>query len=269
MMVVRPLTIAEIFDRAVTLVVRRWKPAAAIALILSIPQTIGTAMVGADAKPSPSQAVPYGLLQFAYAFGFTYAFAALVMLFTGPEGQRGALALYGAALRSFGRLFAVSLWIGLTLFGIAAVLAVVVVLGVLGGPVGIAIAGAIVVPVAVPLFFVLQVALANAVVEGSRGTAPIGAAFRRALAPGRRVRTLLLSFAAVTCYFAPTVGIAAAAEALSSLTGQRWITVAADPVEVLASVVFYSAVVGVAAVDYRMRSEGTDLEGALDAAPAP
>jgi hypothetical protein len=266
MIAVRPHTIAEIFDRAVTLIVRRWSTAAAVALIASIPSALSAALQAADPRIAGHASFAPALLQFAFGVGLIYAIVALTLLFAGSEDRPSAFALYGAALGSFWRYLRVSIMTGF-LLGITAALGalLIFVASTAAGVAGTVVAAAVAAIVAVPVFFVLQLALADAALEGTGATTSVGDAFRRALSGDQRVRTAKLAFAAVLCYFAPQFVIEAASALLVDLTKQRWIAVLAPPLEMITGLVFFAAVVTVAAIDYRVRKEGADLDAVLDA----
>jgi hypothetical protein len=119
--------------------------------------------------------------------------------------------------------------------------------------------------VLIPLLLVCQLALATAVLEGTGATGSFRTAAVRALRSGQRTRTALLSYALVSTYavlvYAPVLVLVTLARA----TNQGLLTVATTPLEGMASFPFLVAVVTVAAADYRIRSEGADLEAALNA----
>jgi hypothetical protein len=77
MIVARPLTIAEIFDRTVTLAVQRWRPVVILSLLGSIPSVLARAaahgqLLGAAvlvAVLTPAIAVDAGLKQLATVLG--------------------------------------------------------------------------------------------------------------------------------------------------------------------------------------------------------
>ncbi|HEX3550072.1 MAG TPA: hypothetical protein VHT53_06825 [Candidatus Elarobacter sp.] len=261
-----PMTIAQIFDRAVTLVVRRWRAAVLIAVIASLPEAGQVALLGADPAAARHSGGATVLLSFAFLLLFLCAFAALAMLFTGDDDDANGLALYGLAFRSFWRLFRVSLATGLLLIvGVAAGALVVTAASAVGGAIAAGILAFVVAVAIAPLFFVLETALCIAAIEGTGATISIGAAFRRTLPPGGRVRTALLGYAAVLCYFVPQLVVGTVAEMAAAATAQGWIRVIAVPVELITGLIFFIALTTVAAIDYRVRSEGVDLEAALDA----
>lgn len=270
MSAVRPRTIAEIFDRAVTLVVHRWSAGATIALIASIPATLSQALRLVD--PRALRHVPILVLglQLLSAGALAYGFAALAQLYAGTEEQPSALGLFTAAFGSFWRLLRVAL-------ACAFVAGLVVALAIfagsigrgIGGPAGWGLTASAVLLLGSPIVFVAQLALANAVLEGMGALDALDSAFARALLFGTGWRrTYLLAMAVLMAYLAPRAIVTATLAAVAVLTRQAWLMLLAPAFVTLLAFVFVSAVVTVAALDYRLRAEGDDLEAALDAPAA-
>lgn len=261
----RPLTIAEIFDRAVTVIVRRWSTAAAIALIASLPQVAQTALVASSATFVRREPFAFFVLELVYLVGLAFAFAALVLLFAGAEPGANALLLYRAAFASFWRILRVG-FVDVFLTGVAVAIAVLLTFG-LSAVAGIAgtIVGMVLGALAViPIFFTLQLAFSGAVLEGTGAMNSIDAAFRRAFSRGARARTAKLSFAAILTYAGPNYIISGLLAYASLATGRTWLIVLASPLALATAFVFFTAVVTIAGIDYRVRAEGVDLEAALD-----
>lgn len=231
MIVARPLTIGEIFDRAVTLLVRDWRAALAIGAAVSLPQALGQALVVAEA----SSPFARWLLGIVTALAYLYGFAALVAVYAGRD-PRALLA------SSLARLLRVGLVAGFSILVVFAALFAVAVLTARA-------LGAI----------------------GAGGVSVIGsliAAWARAFAPAARRRSALLAYAIVLAYSAPAFVIGAAFAFLALAMRQPWLTVLVYPVATTVSFGFFAAVVTVAANDYRVRREGADLDAVLDA-PLP
>jgi hypothetical protein len=267
---VPPLTIAEIFDRAVTLVVRRWSTAAAIALIASIPATLSQALWLADPFVRRDMLGGVILLQLLTGVVLIFAFAALALLFSGAAEDRSALELYREAFGSFWRLLGVALASG---FVAALVVALAVFLSgiglAIGGFAGLALVLLAVLLLTAPLLFVAQLALANAVLEEMGVLDALDSAFSRSLLFGaQRRRTYLLALAVMIAYLAPRAIVTGTLAWVAVLTQQRWLLMLTPALVTLFAFVFVSAIVTVAALDYRVRAEGDDLEAVLDAAVA-
>ena len=261
----RPLTVGEIFDRAVTLVVRRWRPAAVIALLASVPNTLSAALIAADPLVVRHTGGGTVLLTTAGGLLYVYAFAALAMLFGREDDGANGLTLLGTAFASFWRLFRVSLATGILIaVAVGAGALVVTLASAVGGSIGAGVAILLVALAIVPVFFAMELALCDAAIEGTGATISIGNAFRRAFPRGGRVRTILLAYAATLCYFVPSMVIGGAFGMLAIGMRERWIAVAAQPLETVGTLVFFAALTTVAAIDYRVRAEGSDIEASLD-----
>jgi hypothetical protein len=266
MIAARPLTIAEIFDRAVTLVVHRWRAAVAIVLIGALPETVRTALVASNPRIALRQPLLIMLLQVLAGLLLIYTLAALAMLFAGDRDDASALALLRTALTSFWRLLRVSIVIALlfVVCGIAFGLLVFAAMQVMPGAFFVAAAAGVL--VLVPPAFALQLALFDAALEGTGATLSVGAAFRRAFGHGETRRTVWLAYATAIAYFAPQFVVASAALFVAMMPGLQWVLLVVPPLNALTGVLFGAAICTVAAVDYRMRHEGADLEAVLDAA---
>jgi len=272
--VLRPMTIAEIFDRAVTLVVKRWRAAIVITAIGAIPSTVAAALIVGASMPglARSLAVPFAILAFLLvvvgSFLTIASMAALTLLFAGTGDRPDAVALFGAALRRLGGLFLVSLLSGVVGFLCAAVGGLAVGIAALFGPIGIVIVGIVALLFVIAPLFASQLAFFDAVLEQTGPSTSISTAFRRVFRPGQQRRATALGAAVGLIYLAPVLVIEAAGSALATLPGLHWVPVVAAPLELMLGLSLLSATMTVAAIDYRLRSEGTDLRAALDA-PAP
>jgi hypothetical protein len=266
MIAARPLTIAEIFDRAVTLLVRRWRAAGAIAVIGATPETVRTALVAADLRFALRQPLLMLLLQILAAATLIYTLAALAMLFAGDDDDASALALYRTALASFWRLLRVAIVTSFLLGVCALAFGIMLFVSTLIAPAAFFVAALAAVVLIVPPGFVLQIALVDAALEGTGATTSVGTAFRRACAQGAAGRTAWLAYAVAIAYFAPQLVVTSAAQFLAVIPGFRWVVLIMPPLNALTGLLFAAAVCTVAAVDYRVRHEGADLEAVLDAA---
>ena len=269
MIAARPLAIADIFDHAVTLAVRRWRTAVAITLLASPPLTLYTAFDTND-RPGSPQADALGTGFFLLGIvTLIFAVAALTRLFASGDQATTALALYRAVLRSFWRLLSVALITGVLTVVVFGVAVFAFLMLPRTNPFLTLALMFVIVAACVPILFVLELAFTDAVLEGTRAIASVAGAFRRALSRDQRVRTVKLAYAAALCYFGPKLTIVFAAAWLAVLTGQPWIAAAAVPLQTAADLVLFVAVMTVAATDYRVRKHGIDLDAALDARVAP
>jgi hypothetical protein len=96
----RPLTIAEIFDRTVTIVVRRWKVLIVLGALTSVPDVLVNA--------------------FTHGHPDTVVGGALVLAVGADEPPHGPLTILRAALARFWSLPAATLLIWLLVFAAAA-----------------------------------------------------------------------------------------------------------------------------------------------------
>jgi hypothetical protein len=86
---------------------------------------------------------------------------------------------------------------------------------------------------------------------------------------GGYVRTWLLGAAMLLAMFAPSIVIDAVSEQSAAVLGALWwLTLPLTPVSVLIGTGLGVGLSTVAAIDYRLRAEGTDLHAALEM-PAP
>lgn len=260
----RPLAIGEIFDRAVTLLARRWRAALLVGAAVSLLPTLAQGLIVAD------RASPFALwlLRIVGAAGYLYGFAALVAILAGGSPRELVAAPAARLLRAglvAGFVFSLAWIVANAVSGLAW-------REMASGAIAIAPAGAVLLGAAFailyPLMLVSQVAVATAVLEGTGGTRSFVVAATRALVPGQRLRTALLAYAVSLAYSVLNglPDLALGAEARS--TDHWWLTAAAVPLATIGSFAFLAAVVTVAANDYRVRREGADLEAALDARPA-
>ncbi|MGD0051017.1 MAG: hypothetical protein ABSD03_04245 [Vulcanimicrobiaceae bacterium] len=271
MIVTHPLTIAEIFDRATTLVVRRWVPTVSIAAVLALPRLL-QAIVFPNAAASSSAWFFAVLLTVVSLFVMpVFASAALALIFVGPDGTT-----LGEVLS---RLFAAP-WRfvrAALLYGFLGVVGILPLLGLISTMRG---GTSTTVLVVVLLFFVwlvpalvgafeLQLAFVGCAIEETGATLSLMNACERSLRPGLRWRTVLLAFALTAAQTVPSFVLGWLIGVIAFTLGTPWVaSLGVAVVEPLVWVVVI-ALTTVAAVDYRVRVEGSDLEAVLDAtAPA-
>ena len=254
------MTIGEVFDRAVTLLALRWRAAAAIAVLASLPAALSELAVLEDVH-APFLMLTLRALQL---LGQIYGFAALVALFAQRDARdvvrEGWLRLLRTALLAAIPLVAAGAVAAAALSFAMALLAVAGARVIVTAPIGLALFLAAIVPV----MFVAQLAIANSVLDGTRATTSVMAAYERAFAAGERRRTALLAYAATMTYALPVFVIGGAIEAVAHGSDVWWPLVALPPLRYALGVTFYAAVLAVAAQDYTVRREGRDLEGVLD-----
>lgn len=254
------MTIGEVFDRAVTLIVQRGRAAISIALLASLPAAFSELAVLEDVH------APFLMLTLraGQVLGQLYGFAALVALFAGRDPlaavREGWLRLLRTAFLAAipfiatAAVAATVLSFGFTQLSLVGARALVV------APIGVALFMAVI----VPALFAGELAIANGVLDGTRATASVLGAYERAFAAGERRRTALLAYATVVTYAVPVLAIGIAVEAIAHAGDVWWPLVALPPLRYAVGLTFCAAVLSVAAQDYATRREGRDLEGALD-----
>jgi hypothetical protein len=269
MIAARPLTIAEIFDHAVPIFVRRWPIVVFVVVIAETPDALIIALTRGHVTQG---AAAIQLVTDVLAGAFAYS--ALVHL--GAEGDaapnqlgavlRRALADFGRSLASFVLVYAV-------LFAFFAIVIVIVGLAALAARFTVGAIAALVVAIvlgllacvpALLLFVILTVAYANVILEGVnpwRGLVSAAARVRR----DRLARALLLGAALLLVTAFPILSIDAALRPLSQVPGMWWVLLPEPYAANGTGVAFATVASAVAAVDYRNRSEGADLEADLDA----
>lgn len=255
----RPLSIGEIFDRVVTLLVRRGRAVLVLALASAVPTVLGE-LVEAYA-PGSGGAV---LLRILGGLMSIYGGAAILLLIAGLDDRPDPLRLlrdvFARFLGLFGAAFVTNMLnalVGGTAFAIAAA---VVRAGVVAG----ALVGVALFAVVAPMVFAFELGFAIAVLEDVGGIEGVRRAWRRTMRNDRG-RTWRLAFAALAAGLGPVFVLDSAIEMLAKLPGLRWTPGAAALVETMTAFVFFNAVLAVASIDYRVRQEGLDLEAVLDA----
>jgi hypothetical protein len=265
MMIARPLTIAEIFDRTVTLAVKRWQPVVVLTMLSGIPDLVlrATSRGHAPADGSFFWAIVLGSLAGAVAYpGIIHAFA-------DRDEPRSIRQLLGRAIPDFWR----SMW---TFMAIAAVIlapsaAVIFLVGAAfraGQLPGAIVAGTILgIPalLVVPFTYtLLSIVYPTLILERTGAMRSFRNAWSRA-GRGGYVRTSLLGAAMLAAIFAPGIGIDFVVDRSGTTLGELWwLTLLLTPVSELIGTGFGIGLATVAAIDYRLRAEGTDLHAALE-----
>jgi hypothetical protein len=269
MIVARPLTIAEIFDRTVTLAVQRWRPIVVLALLGAIPSVLAR---GATHGQDPSGPALAGYLLCTLALG-ALIYPASIRAFAEDVEPRSIAALLRRAVPDVGRSLLLFVLMDAVLFvpffAFALIVAVAYIVGHLAGAV---LAGVVLdVPtlIALPgLYVILTIVYPMMILEGTGVWRSLRNAWRRAQGGGF-ARTWLLGAAVLFAVCTPAIAVDAGLKQLATvLGGLWWLTL---PGTLLASLIgtgFGMGLSTIAAVDYRLRAEGTDLHAALEM-PAP
>jgi hypothetical protein len=261
----RPLSIGEIFDRATTQVVRRWslvvRPAVAMALIALLQAVVfPTAM---SIRHAPLLWLVLALARTAVTL---FALAGLALAIGGPDGMTyaavtqplrdGAWRIVRAAL-----LYAFLVFVAcIPVFGVVASSRTI-------GPLVFPIALVLLVPLAV-LTFIVEVAFVDCVLEGTGATRSLMTAFERCWPAAGRWRMVGLALAVTLAQVVPAYALGLIIGAGSILL--RVPALVAPLVAVVTPIpwIIVMALVTIAALDYRLRTEGTDLDAELDV-PTP
>ena len=264
MIVERPLSIAEIFDRTVTIVVRRWKVLGVLGVLGSAPDMLVSA--SAHGRVTDNAAL---LGQFLLDVAASAIIGGAAVLAAGAdEAPRSALAVLRAALARFWSLLGATILIGLL---ILAVLVVGAIPGLVAARTGGNVAGIVVTAAVVPLAvfpaLVLCLAFPIVVLERVGAAAGIRRALERARRDGLR-RAFLLGLAFLAFVIGLPLAVSAGLATLADLPALWLVNVVVPLVNDLLLGTLGTALITVSAVDYRVRSEGTDLAAAADAGPA-
>ncbi len=267
MIVTRPLSIGELFDRAVTLVVRRRRAVLRLGLAVALPLSLAELLEAYGGTNSGAH-VLRALATFGGALAAFYASAGIAIVIAGNRDDPGLRAVVGAVSARFWPLIRVGLLTAVVFSVTFAIAAAAVAFALAAsGPVGGAIVAVPVGLAAVPVFFTMELAYTVAVLERVGAAAAVRVAWRRAFREGFW-RTWLLGLAVTLAYLGPFVVIESATGLVVKVPGWAWVSAVSTFVEYATAFVFFNAVLAVASVDYRVRQEGFDLEAALDA-PQP
>jgi hypothetical protein len=262
-----PLTIAEIFDRAVTLVVRRRAPVALFSVLLVVP----SAAFQLTSWPLPSPAAPLALLIVVVPFAGALWHASLVNVLAGrattaSAALRLAAANYWAPLRSY--------VLAGTAQGVLNVMCLLPARLVSGGvpdgswtarSLGAALLGVPAAALIAPLTLVFSIAFPITVLERRGASNGIAVAWSRVMRRGGLRRAWLLGGAMALVMFGVELVAPEAVQQIGPAAAPGW----RDAIETLivgtVTLAYGSALSTLAAIDYRVRAEGVDLEAALDA----
>ncbi len=261
MIVERPLTIAEIFDRTVTIVVRRWRVLSILGVLWAAPDVL----IAALAHGRPDNGALFG--QFLLDVGISSIIAAAVVLAAGAdETPRSASAVLRAALARFRSLLGATIVISvLILIGLVLFLIPGFVAARLAGRIAGIVVTVALIPLAAFPWLVASLAFPIVVLENVGA----GVAVRRAVERARRDslrRACLLGLALLVFFFGIPFAVVAGLETLADLPGLWFVNVFVPLVNNLLLSTLATSLLTVAALDYRVRSEGTDLAAAVDAA---
>jgi hypothetical protein len=263
-----PLTIAEIFDRAVVLCVRRWRVAIVLSVAVAVPGTLARALAG---RLPSSGAVSWGSFLIALPVVAFFG-AALVRAFGDPDAPDGIGELLRGAARDYRRALPSYLLVTVLFYGGTALAASAVAsayasgLGAGGGPMGAVLAAVVGVPVvavSVPLSAVLMIAYPTTVLERVGAWRGLRLAFAR-VRSGAIARAWLLGAVLLAVWLGPTILVDSSLDRLGALPGLWWLQLLQPVASVLAGWCYSLAAAVVAATDFRLRREGTDLQTALE-----
>jgi hypothetical protein len=265
MIVTRPLGIGELFDRATTRLVRRLVPVVALSILLAIPQVARQAVVHQAAYRYNSGEVVLGLLlSFFDAILAIVGFAVFVRLYAAGEDVTLASAVRTVLQDDPWRLVRLSLLTALA----GALAAVVWVFGVAivrgGGAAVVGTFSIVYLAAIAPGIVFFQLAFATCVLDGTPATVSVRNTAERGFGHGASRRTILLLYAVLLAEFVPTYIMDGAAVALTRLTHVVLFTDVGTALGAAIGTAIGAALLTVAASDYRMRAEGTDLEATLD-----
>jgi hypothetical protein len=261
----RPLSIGEIFDRAVTLVVHRWPAAVPLTLLTAVLPTVKSVLTAAD--PRFARHAPFANFMLTVLNGLVsvFAVAALYHVFAAEDDRPDPITLLRLAFGDGWRLVRVALLNGFIAGVCGAIFAGLTFIAsrAAGWP-GAIVVGLPALAFGAPLYFVLQIAFANAVLEGTGAVVSLLSAKDRAT--GAAVgRTWRLAFAALVVLFLPELLVRQGIERfLAPIPGFHWTPALTGVVSALTGSLFFAAVIVVSAIDLRSRREGADLEAALD-----
>jgi hypothetical protein len=265
MIVVQPLTIAEIFDRAVTLIVHRWRAALPLGIAIAMP---GLALDLAFPYPPAVRHHLFGWMALGLANLVVSVLGtiALAFLFAGPDGATLAQVVRRPFAAPWRYARAALLYTVIACFVAVPVVVLLSVARTAG------IGGVVVVSLVcfVPLLFVLfeiSLAFIGCAIEGTGAVASLQNAWRRSYRPGLRRHTVLLAVGVQGVQVVPTFGLFQASIMLH--VHRAWMDQLSDVFVSPLTWIFGVALTTVAVVDYRLRAEGNDLDAALDGAPAP
>jgi hypothetical protein len=257
----RPLSIAEIFDRTVTVVVQRWKVLTVLAILWAAPDALITAL----AHGHPDNAALFAQFLVDASAG-TIVGAAIVLVAGAAESPRSPLAVLRAALARFWSLLGATILLGLLYLTVFVLFAIpgFVAARIAGNVAGIVVTVTLA-PVAALPWLAASLAFPIVVLEDVGA----GVAIRRAIERARRDslrRACLLGLALLVFFLGVPLAVIAGLETLAELPGLWFVDVFESLLNTLLLGTLSTSLLTVTALDYRLRSEGTDLAAALDVA---
>lgn len=257
MIVDRPLTLGEIFDRAVTLVVRRFPTVLIIGAATAVPVVLsGVLEYFAGGHPSSGARLGSAVLRLISNLLILVTYGGFALLFAqGDDGPSG-LTLIGIAFSRFWRFFRVSFATGIVTVGIVAGGLIAVMTFAWAGPIGVGIAGAAVGAALLLPLFASQQAFYIAILEDVDAWRAVSLAFSRVLQRGQRKRSWVLGFFIAVIYIAPFLVFGGVAQ---FLTAFPWAVTILEAVFTVVALALLTATMTIAALDYRVRTQGTDL----------
>ncbi len=267
----RPLTIAYIFDRTVTIIVQRWRAVFALSVIYATPTALVTASVRGKDQTGPVIALEMSVALLVGAL----TFSPFVRLAGDPDAPNDVVMLLRRAARDFGRslgslvLLSVALAVVLAVAGtivFAATLGLRFYAGASASLIGSVVAALLLLTLMALFFVMSSVAYANVILERVGPWRGLTSAVSRVGTKGLP-RTWMLGAALLVVSFVPVLAIDAALRALTTSTGMWWLLVPEAYLTAPTGVAFGTVASAFAAVDYRNRCEGADLHAVLDAPP--
>jgi hypothetical protein len=261
---IHPLSIGEIADRSVTLAIQRWRTLLVLVLLEAVPIGFVRALPDSE-KFMTLYWVPDVLL-------VALLYAAAVLTVVAPVGAAPGRVLRAAAQR-FGSSLATfllsALWVGMW-FTLALLLAAVVTIPfvvIRAGPIAVgvflfsaAIAGIVLLPRA---GLVSATMIPIVILEGVSPFVALTRARRRVKQAGPR-RSWLLGLAIFAATIAPSLAIGTVVDVIVKLTHLFALRAFDELVTDAITLGFGMVLCTVTALEMRARSEGTDLEAALE-----
>lgn len=264
------LTIAEIFDRAVTLVVRRWRTVLILCLIAAVPDVLMKLLLRGRSPNVAETVLGFAVDSLVYALPFA-AFVHAIAEDDAPHSiaqlLRRALRDYPRSLGAFVLLDALLIVVALAAAGIIlmSARAGVAIAGRTGGLVAGPLTALALLIVVLPFFTVFSIAYPTTILEGLSPWRALTTAAARALRRDLR-RSWLLGAGLIVVSVGPFIVFDTALGQLASIPGLAWTPALGPLLEAVTGVAYGTALGVVAAIDYRNRREGADLHAVLDTA---
>jgi hypothetical protein len=295
----RPLSLGEVFDRAVTLYIRNFAPFTFIVLVIVLPLAILQYFAGLHdsatfaqilqqvQKPgkAPSPATPFASM---WAFG-TIALAAVLTAFAFVAIARAVGALYRGETPQWRACYALALQRTVTIVATLVCEVAIIVFAIVGGAIAMGLTFAVAyLIVRSSAIFAVVVLIAAAIVallwfvalllcylacgfaysaigvERLGAAAAIGRGFARIFSRAELWRAVLVCLALLAIYVgiaAVTIGVQAVFESLNL----QPVSVLVNAVLSLVTTSFLGILIAVYYFDVRVRREGLDLQASIDA----